>query len=206
LERFLVGENVEAETPRIHERIWRWARRSPALASRLVVLAAFLAVEFVNYYALHVVDAPFHYPVLSIVAVWAVLSCLCQYCLKLPRWTVAARFAWGGIDVICYTLIMRMADGAASPLIVGYPMLIVGSGLWFRVRLVWFVTALSLLSYLGLVTEFYLAPTPNQLQFDRAYDRPIFFALALLTIGVVVAYQIARVRALSRYYEQRALP
>jgi uncharacterized membrane protein len=144
--------------------------------------------------------------VLAVAAVWAVASCVCQYCLKLPRWTVTARFVWGGIDVFCYTLVMRYADGAASPLIVGYPMLIVGSGLWFRVRLVWFVTALSLLSYLGLVAEFYLGSTSNQLAFDRAYDRPIFFCIALVTIGAVLAYQIARVRALSRYYDQRALP
>lgn len=206
LERFCKGESVTAQSPRWWQRVWRWARRAPALASHLAVLGAFLSVEFVNYYALHVVDAKFNNAMLAIVLLWIVASCALQYCLKLPRWTIAARFAWGGTDVILYTLVMRLADGAASPLIVGYPMLIVGAGLWFRVRLVWFVTLLSLLSYLALVTEFYLQPTPPQQAFDRAYDRPVFFVITLLALGAVVAYQIARVRALSRYYEQRMLP
>ena len=42
---------------------------------------------------------------------------------------------------------LLVADGAASPLVVGYPLLIAASGLWYRVRFVWFVTALSLISY-----------------------------------------------------------
>lgn len=206
LERYCKGEVVEAQTPSMPERLWRWARRAPALASHLAVLGAFLSVELVNYYLLHVVDARFHYSMLAIVSVWIAACYLLQYALKLPRWTIAARFAWGGIDVILYTLAMRLADGAASPLVVGYPMLIVGAGLWFRVRLVWFVTLLSLASYLALITEFYFQPTPNQQAFDRAYDRPIFFVITMLALGAVVAFQIARVRALSRYYEQRLLP
>ena len=48
-----------------------------------------------------------------------------------------------------------MGYGAASSLVVGYPLIIVGSGLWFRVRFVWFMTLLSLLSYGVLVVDFY---------------------------------------------------
>lgn len=206
LERYCKGEIVEAQSPRLHARVWRWARRAPALASHLAVLGAFLSVEFVNYYLLHVVDATFNYSILAIVSVWIVACCLLQFLLNIPRWTIAARFAWGGIDVILYTLVMRLADGAASPLVVGYPMLIVGAGLWFRVRLVWFVTLLSLASYLALVMEFYFQPTQPQQDFDRALDRPVFFVITMLALGTVVAYQIARVRALSRYYEHRLLP
>ncbi|MBL9122430.1 MAG: serine/threonine protein kinase [Planctomycetaceae bacterium] len=206
LERYATGEPVAAQSPRLHERIWRWARRAPALASHLAVLGAFLTVEFVNYYGLHVVDAQFNYAMLTIASIWIVACCVLQGLLHLPRWSNAARFAWGGLDVILYTLVMRLADGAASPLVVGYPMLIVGAGLWFRVRLVWFVTLLSLASYLALVIEFYLQPTESQQDFDRAYDRPVFFVITMLALGAVVAYQIARVRALSRYYEARLLP
>jgi serine/threonine-protein kinase len=39
--------------------------------------------------------------------------------------------------------------------VVGYPLIIVASGLWFRVRFVWFMTFLSLLSYGVLMIDFY---------------------------------------------------
>ena len=84
-------------------------------------------------------------------------------------------------------------------------MIIVGSGLWFRVRLVWFVTVMSLISYAVLVVDFYLVQVDLQQHFDRAYDRPFFFGVMLFVLGAVVAYQIRRVRALSRYYETRRM-
>ncbi len=35
---------------------------------------------------------------------------------------------------------------------------------------------------------------------------PVIFAAVLVVLGVVVAYQVYRVRVLSRYYQHRRLP
>lgn len=205
LERFARGEVVEARAPGPAARLWRWARRSPALASRVAILSAFEVIGVVNY-SLGVVDADFHYRVTAILAAWLVASFVFQRFLESERWSTVAKFAWGGADILLFSLALQVADGAASPLVVGYPLLIVGSGLWFRVRLVWFMTVMSLVSYTALVIDFYMVRTELHGGFDTAYDRPVFFGIMLLACGAVVAYQVRRVRALSRYYEARRLP
>ena len=99
------------------------------------------------------------------------------------------------------------ANGAVSPLVMGYPLLIVASGLWFRVRFVWFMTILSLASY-GFLTLDYYYWRPEELreQFgaDPARDVAfVDFTLAMIAIALVVAYLVSRVRALSSYYGQK---
>ena len=211
LQRYLRGEPVEADSPGPVTLMSRWARREPALASRLVVFAIFFAVELVNY-VLGFVPADFHYRISAIMVVWAVGSVVFQQILNrehrvpsVERWAGAVRYLWGGLDVILFTVVLYLADAAASPLVVGYPLLVVGSGLWFRVPLVLTTTALCIVSYLTMVLEFYIMRPDLREGFDDAYDRPIFFVVMLVALGIAVAYQVNRARALSRYYESREL-
>ena len=83
---------------------------------------------------------------------------------------------------------------------VGYPLIIVASGLWFRVRFVWFITFLSLLSYGVLVIDFYCWRPELHEGMYAGFDRHVIFALAMLIIGAVVAYLVQRVRTLSNFY------
>ena len=79
-----------------------------------------------------------------------------------------------------------------------HPLLIAASGLWFRVRLVWFTTALAIVAY-GL------------LYLDKAATRPVWqpsqypniFMAALGVTGFIVVRQVKRIWALSAYYESR---
>ena len=209
LEQFLRGEPVAAGAPNPWRALRRWALREPALASRLVVLGFFYAVELVNY-GLGLVPAGFHQRVSAVLGIWAVASVVFQQFLNRERLGAAfarranaARFAWAAVDVLLFSLILRWADGVASPLVVGYPLLIVGAGLWFRVRMVSFVTVLSVISYVALVVEFYAYRYDLQQRFDRAYDRPVFFVMMMITMGLAVGYQVRRIRKLTRYYEER---
>ena len=88
---------------------------------------------------------------------------------------------------------------AASPLVVGYFLVIGASGLWFRVRFVWFMTALSLLSYGVLVVDFYNWRPELQEQFDPSVPRHVIFALSLLLLGAIVSHLVHRVRTLSTF-------
>ena len=113
---------------------------------------------------------------------WAAASVVCQQFLESRRWSIPARFVWGTLDSLLLLAMLLVADGAASPLVVGYPLLIVGSGLWFRVRFVWFMTALSLLSYGILVVDFYLWRPELQRYSSTAprTSRHVIFALSLV--------------------------
>jgi serine/threonine-protein kinase len=77
---------------------------------------------------------------------------------------------------------------------VGYPLLIAASGLFFRVRLVWFTTLVSILSYAFLVFLGVEHAT-------RLY--PVIFAASLGVVRFIMAYQVERVRILTRYEQRR---
>ncbi len=202
LERFSRGEALEARPPHLGQRLWRWGWRQPALASRLGALGVFYLVELVNY-NIRTVDSAFHMKISLIVAIWAIASIILQQFLDSQKWSIPARFGWGLLDSISLLAVLLVADGAASPLVVGYPLLIVGSGLWFRTRFVWFMTALSLTSYGLLVVDFYQRRPELQAGFDTSVDRHVIFAVSLVVLAAAVAYLVQRVRALSSYYGQQ---
>jgi hypothetical protein len=205
LDHFLLGEALDARPPSVARRALRWARREPALASRLIALGVFFAVEWGNFF--RELDNPqfrqFHWNVSILVVIWAVTAVLFQQGMKRPRWSFPARFVWGTLDSLLLLAVLLKADGVASPLLVGYPLLIVASGLWFRVRFVWFITALSLVSYGILVVDFYHWRTYLQRSFDVNPDRHVIFAVALVVIAGGVSYLVHRVRTLSTFFGQK---
>jgi serine/threonine-protein kinase len=207
LEHFHLGESLIAKPPHLVQRAWSWSRREPALALRLAALAGFYAVELINYYGFNPSDTQwrsFHFKISLVLSLWVVSSFILQQFLKSQRWSIPARFLWGTLDAALLTAILLIADGAASPLVVGYFLLIAGSGLWFRVRFVWFMTALLLVSYGVLTTDFYMWRHEElQKQFDVGADRHVLFIVAMLVMANIVAYLVDRVRALSNFYGQR---
>jgi serine/threonine-protein kinase len=115
--------------------------------------------------------------------------------LDRPALAAFTRFAWSAADVVLLTALLWLADPPRGPLLVGYPLLIAASGLFFQVPLVWFTTTMSLASYAALLV---LHP-----QEARPPHYALIFAATLAVLGFIVAYQVYRVRALSRYFENR---
>jgi serine/threonine protein kinase len=202
LEHFLNGEQVEGLTPGLLPRLGRWARREPALVSRLAALAVSFSCIQLNYHLDGTVDLSLHLLVVGLLLLWGGASYVFQRLLNSGRWPEDVPFAWAGADVLLWTVLL-LVDGVApqGPLPVGYPCLIAASGLWFRVRMVWFTTLLSLLSYAAVLTLFLLDGNPLV-----GIHKHLIVAVTLLVTGFVVAYQVNRVRALSRYYERRPFP
>lgn len=202
LDRFSRGDVLQVRPPTPLQRFWSWTRRQPALASRLGALGLFYVVETANYFV-GMVDSQFHGPVSLVVGLWVVASIVCQQLLGSRRWSFPACFVWGTLDSLALLTVLWLGNGAASSLVVGYPLIIVASGLWFRERFVWFITFLSLLSYGVLVIRFYsfqYSPPDDPLEAFASIDRHIIFALALFVLGSVVAYLVRRVRTLSNFY------
>jgi serine/threonine-protein kinase len=203
LERFLKREVLQARPPGLGQRLWSWARRKPALASRLATLGAFYLVDLFNYTVAGVIGPDFHWKMTVLIGLWILTAIVFQQFLKSPRWSIPARFVWGILDSLLLLGVLLVADGAASSLLVGYPLLIVASGLWFRVRYVWFITGLSLASYGLLIADFYLRRPELQQNCYPGFDRHVVFVLALVAITTVISYLVARVRALSSYFGQK---
>ncbi len=199
LERFARREPLAVQPPGPVARLQSWARREPALASRLGGLGLFGLIELINY---HGGMAPwgFHWKMMALVVTWAVGSIVCQRMLGSDGWiSVPARFVWGALDSVLLLAALLLANGAMSPLVLGYPLIIAASGLWFRVRFVWFITLLSLVSYGVLIVDFYFWRPELHANLDTGVDRHMAFAVSLVVLGSIVAYLVHRVRVLSAF-------
>ncbi len=205
LEHYLNGEEIEAPRTGLASRLRRWTRREPALASRAVVLAVCCLIIQVNYHIGMRVAAnialDLHVKVMGLFALWGLVSVVFQQSLNRKERSSWVPFAWSVADVFVLTALLIVGQAADDPLLIGYPVLIATSGLWFRVPLVWFTAALCVVAYgvllvNALVNGLVLAPPHHH----------VIFGVGLVAIGFVTAYQVQRVRALSRYYEHRPLP
>ena len=183
LQRYLAGEPILARPLGPVGRVRRWARRRPALAVTLVALVVFYANHLVSAYALRAADerGAFQWFVTSLVILWAAGATTFQY---LTRWFRNGRvliYGWATMDLLLFTGFLAVADGPSSSLLLGYPLLIAGTALRFRIGLIWFITGLSVAAYVGLALDAYwyrphLATT--------AHDA-VPFVLGLGVIGLI---------------------
>ncbi len=206
LGRFLKGDPIQVRPPSVFDRLKRWGRREPALAARLGVLGVFFCVEWGNYFG--AAGDPrfvaFHWKIMALMGVWTLTAVVFQQWIKRKsgRWSIPARFLWGSLDSVLLFALLLIADGVASPLVVCYPLLIVASGLWMRVRFVWFIALVSLASYGIHVAHFYIGRKEQLPQFDTAFDRHVIFAVMLLGVAWGVGHLVRRIRVMSSYYDR----
>ena len=203
LERYLQGEPVEVEGPGLVERAWRWLRREPALAMRLIALVGFFLVQQFNYHVFASSDSAFNLRVSVLLAVWVFAALSAQRLLRREGWTIVAGYVWGTVDGLLFCMVLWLANSVASPLIIGYPLLIVAAGLWFRVRFVWYMTGLAVLSYLLLAIDYHVNRVDLQQDFDIGLDHHVIYVTGYVLLGAVVAYQAYRLRVLRQYQRTR---
>jgi eukaryotic-like serine/threonine-protein kinase len=192
LEHFLRGEPLNVTPAGVFHRVLRWGRREPTLAMHLgAILVSALIVQIK--YMISGYDRPFHLTVMLLFAAWATVAVLCQNLLRRAGDNNFARYLWAAADAYLLTVMLYIADDPLGPLLVGYPLLIVASGLFFRVRLVTFMTVACLLAYGALVLIGRDPVVKSQYT--------LLYAAAVAVIGLVCGYQTYRVRVLSGYFE-----
>jgi serine/threonine-protein kinase len=203
LDRFLRGEPIEAAHAGPWQQLRRWARREPALVTRLGTMSLCGAIIQVNHFVIEQQDIASQNRAIADVVAWALASLVFQQILvRGKHWGAdVARYAWAGTDVVFFTLLVSIYDGLTTSLVAGYFLLVVASGLWFRERLVWFTSGMAVTAYGVLVLRTGLVES----SLTSPY-RHVVFVAALAVSGVITGYQVKRVRALSRYYENRPLP
>tara|TARA_E500000305_G_scaffold111420_4_gene123704 strand:+ start:74440 stop:76128 length:1689 start_codon:yes stop_codon:yes gene_type:complete len=192
LERFIAGDPVLAQPANLRQQFQRWFRRQPALVSRLSAIG--LASGIIQtVYSTQGIDFNYHLKIMTLFALWATLALFFQWGLDHLNNKIKVRFCWSAADVSLLTGLLVLADAPIGILMIGYPMLIVSAGLFFYVRLVLFTTVLSLLAVTVLVL---VRPELSVL-----WQYPVIYSMVLAILGLITAYQIYRVRVLSRYYE-----
>jgi serine/threonine protein kinase len=196
LERYLRSDAIDVRPSGWWPLFRRWARREPALVSRLVGIVICIAISQLKHMiAPGEVSNAQHLSVLTPMFVWIVASIVFQQMLNREAWAELGRFLWAGADAILLTSVLYFTGVPPGPLMIGYPLMIAASGLWFQESLVWFMTVSSFLGYLALA----LALPPGSV----AFHHHVVFLVFLLVMGMVVAYQVRRVRALTSYFARR---
>ncbi|MGO9467096.1 MAG: protein kinase domain-containing protein [Isosphaeraceae bacterium] len=204
LDGYLHGEGIAATG--IIPRLRRWNRREPELVARLGGLLIVAIMTQYNY--LFVTKTPsfrLHYTVQAVLALWASSAILFQYLMRAGQRSQGVLVFWSAADILFLTIELELLDRFESTLLVGYPLLIAASGLWWRVRLVWVTTLLAIAAYGAVYLESSLSWDAGLLRWQTPeYLRyPDIFMAGLLLTGYVVARQVRRILALSRYYENR---
>jgi len=198
LERFLANEPIEARPATVWNRVVRWTRREPALVWRLVMLIFCFAIAQISFMTGNDATMELHLEVLGLLAVWAGVSWLCQQFVHDPDRPLAARFVWSGLDVVLFGAMVWLDDAFDTPLMLGFPLLIAASGLWFRPRLVWFTAVSAAIVYSVL---WCMAPSAAR----HGWNLRVIYLVGLFVIAILITHQVQRVRALSRHYERRRL-
>jgi serine/threonine-protein kinase len=198
LERFLADEPVQAQPLSLWRRFWHWTRREPALASRVGALAVFALIIQANYHLSRNVELDLHLEVMGLLALWIALSLIFQALLRRQFKRKVVACIWSAVDIFIFSLVLMARGAETGPLIIGYPILVAMSGLWFLVPVVWFTTIAAEIGVVMLLPYWhgwkYLQENPHH---------PILVMGMIAVLGMVMAYQVQRVRSLSRFYGSR---
>jgi serine/threonine-protein kinase len=194
LTRFLHHEPLHLPPQGIVHSARRWARREPGLVARLLGLGIAASIEQFYYQFANPTPGD-HWAVMMVLAAWTVISIACQKLLNADVAASSVAALWAAADAILYTLAVMLAAEPRELLIVGYPLLIVASGFWMQVRLVWLMTGICLAAY---GTVYWRAADT-----DWPAHYPFLIAGIIGLVGAFVSYQVHRLRVLSRYLERR---
>ena len=200
LTRFLKGEPIEAHRGGWSHAVVRWVRRQPSLAVHLAALSCALVVVQARYWFSETATTPdpiVHSLVMFVLGVWWLASILWQQLLSEDRRASVSRIGTILTDVTLFTAALAFSGWTNGTLLVVYPLLVAASGLWFRVPLVWLMTLACEVAFAALLI---LQPALRD-----PWHHALLVAVVLVMTGAATAFQVNRVRALSRCYERRGI-
>ncbi|MGP0067246.1 MAG: hypothetical protein ACLQGP_27085 [Isosphaeraceae bacterium] len=176
---------------------------------RLAAVAAFYAIELINYYGVDlgfiqlpkVIDLPFHKTVTAIASAWVILGVGVHVWLRLHLLPSALKYVSTALDVLLLTLLLMVADGPRSPLIVGYFLIPAVAGLRFQLRLVWFATVAAMLGYVVVLGWAIWIEDAREVRVPRYHE--LIFLTAMAMSGIIQGQVIRRVKAMAAEYARR---
>ncbi len=197
LQRWLQREPIVAQPAPWWARVWRWTRQRPALA----VTLASLAIFYLSYLTSMFLIWPGKEPtsavqfVSGLVLFWLGIATLFQAVVKRvdETWGERLTYLWASLDVVMFTAILGTARGAESPALVVYLVLVAGTGLRYRIGLVWMVCGVSLLGYAFLLVRSNWLAADSQI----SPSAPIYFTACLVITALVMHILLWRLRQLS---------
>jgi hypothetical protein len=138
--------------------------------------------------------------VTALALAWAFVALGVLICLTQHVFPASLKFLSTAADLVLLTIILMLADGPKSPLVVAYFLLIVLALLRFSLPLIWFTCGGSILCYMFLLgyAKWFAV---HDIRVPR-YQQAIFL-LALVLTGIILGQVVRRVRRMASEYAAR---
>ncbi len=179
---------------------------------RIISLSVFYGIHLLNYYRpfgffelQSQPEARFHQAVTALTAAWVFMAFAVDQSLRLrffPKWLP---YATTGMDIALLTALLCLGGGHLSPLIFGYPLILILAALRFNLTLIRVATLASCFGYLFVSAA---AKWPQLLtgrQIGRVPRYSQLMTLAAITIsGIMLGQLIRRCQIMATWYSQRS--
>lgn len=193
LQRILTGDAIDQPEESVAQWFHKWWQREPILVAHAIGIGGTTCIVAVAYLARAVESPAFPFRMMLLVT-WLFASFVLQNWVYWAAWRNVAILTWLAIDVTLFTSLITFAEPPRSMLLIGYPMMVVASGLFYQRRFVATTTALSIAGFVLLGWRF---PKDDFVK----HEFSAIFICGLIVISTCVVAMIRRIRGLSRFYE-----
>ncbi|MCR9295008.1 MAG: serine/threonine protein kinase [bacterium] len=194
LQKLLTGEPIDLPQVSLSQKIIHWWQREPILVSHVAGIGLTTMIVIIAQLYKPDLLQPFYYRLILLLA-WLAASFVLQYWSDRSRWRYLAILTWLTVDVLVYTTLIGFARPPKSMLLIGYPMMIVASSLFYQRRYTVSNTIMCILGFSVLAWLF-----PDEL-LDR-WDFGAIFVCGMVVICLSMLAMIHRIRGMSRFYEE----
>ncbi len=178
---------------------------------RIVTVCSFFAIHAVEYYAPLVrlgttvsIDRSFHLAATVIASVWLLMALAVELSLRQRFFPVSMPYVTTAVDLILLTAVIVLGGGQQSPLVLGYPLILVFAAMRFDLVLIRFATAAAVFAYLYLLA---IGRWPGGLGGRQIAVVPryaqLMTLLAIAVTGIALGQLIRRMRTIAAYYAGR---
>lgn len=193
LERVIADQPIDVPKIDWTQRLANWWQREPTLVAHVAGIGATTLIVLIAHLIRNEESQPFPYRMLLLLG-WLVLSYVLQFWVNRSSSRHLPILCWLSIDVFIYTTLITFAGEPRSVLLIGYPMMIVASSLFYQRRFVFTTTVLSCVGFAVLGVLFPKSDFPK-------WDFSLIFLCGLAVICLCLLSIIRRVRGLSRFYD-----
>lgn len=195
LQRFLLREPPLARPPDLIRRLRTWIRREPVLAWHVLALSGVLLLIQAIFLTHAEAEWLYHLRVSGVLAIWLIGAVVFHALRRSFRDSAFGCGVWILLDLGCLTALFAQLAGPLGPLLAGYPLLIVASGLFFRPV---YVAAATFAASAANLLLFALRPEEAP-----EWHYLLLFQAILLVVGLCTGYQVWRMQVLSEFYNEK---
>jgi serine/threonine-protein kinase len=210
LKRWHDGEPISISIKTFPARIVSWWRREPILVSHLIGIGMALAIVVISHVLQRSLNSAL-FARMSLMIGWILAAFGLQLLFRRDRFRDQTAMLWAIVDVVIFTSLVMFAEKPRGLLLIGYPMMIAASGMFYRIRFVVSATILCLagLAVLCLVHGFTISNEPQTAALSPMIDdlgnqtSQAIFASGLVLVGLIQAAMIRRVRKANRSLQRK---